>query len=344
MQKTVLSALVISAAALLSAMPASAQDKSLTISWWGFNGDKMEAIILAPFREQCGCELIFETGNAGERLNKLQVRNGEGVDVIYLSDSFSQTGIEAGLFQKIDQSKLPNLEGVYDIAKDPQGGFGPAYTLGRVGIVYDSATVNPPITSWNDLWRADLAASLSLPNVTTTAGPITVLKAGEHAGVDAFEDADGAFAALAELKPNVVKNYNTGSEMINLFSTGEIKAAIAQDFTLGQIQAAMPTAVWADLSDGAVATVNTVNIPTGAANTELAYEFINFILSPEIQQQLAEQGVDAPVVKSVELTPEQAALWTYGADTIAGLQRIDYVKMNAAKGGWVDRWNELFGM
>ncbi|KKB85812.1 ABC transporter substrate-binding protein [Devosia limi DSM 17137] len=344
MQKTVLSALVISAAALLSAMPASAQDKSLTISWWGFNGDKMEAIILAPFREQCGCELIFETGNAGERLNKLQVRNGEGVDVIYLSDSFSQTGIEAGLFQKIDQSKLPNLEGVYDIAKDPQGGYGPAYTLGRVGIVYDSASVNPPITSWNDLWRADLAASLSLPNVTTTAGPITVLKAGDHAGVDAFEDADGAFAALAELKPNVVKNYNTGSEMINLFSTGEIKAAIAQDFTLAQIRAAMPTAVWADLSDGAVATVNTVNIPTGAANTELAYEFINFILSPEIQQQLAEQGVDAPVVKSVELTPEQASLWTYGADTIAGLQRIDYVKMNAAKGGWVDRWNELFGM
>nr|WP_244468711.1 ABC transporter substrate-binding protein [Devosia limi] len=325
-------------------MPASAQDKSLTISWWGFNGDKMEAIILAPFREQCGCELIFETGNAGERLNKLQVRNGEGVDVIYLSDSFSQTGIEAGLFQKIDQSKLPNLEGVYDIAKDPQGGYGPAYTLGRVGIVYDSASVNPPITSWNDLWRADLAASLSLPNVTTTAGPITVLKAGDHAGVDAFEDADGAFAALAELKPNVVKNYNTGSEMINLFSTGEIKAAIAQDFTLAQIRAAMPTAVWADLSDGAVATVNTVNIPTGAANTELAYEFINFILSPEIQQQLAEQGVDAPVVKSVELTPEQASLWTYGADTIAGLQRIDYVKMNAAKGGWVDRWNELFGM
>jgi len=50
------------------------------------------------------------------------------------------------------------------------------------------------------------------------------------------------------------------------------------------------------------------------------------------------------VVTSVSLTPEQAALWTYGADVIAGLQRIDYAKMNAAKGGWVDRWNEIFGM
>ncbi|MDB5506269.1 MAG: PotD [Devosia sp.] len=338
---TLLAALASSA---LLATPALAQTKTLTISWWGFNGDKLDAILIQPFKAICGCEVVFETGNAGERLNKLQLRDGAGVDVIYLSDSFSQTGIEAGLFQKIDPSKLPNLAGIYDLAKDPQGGYGPAYTIGRVGIVYDSATVTTPITSWDDLWRADMAASLSLPNITTTAGPMVVIKAGEHAKVDAYTDTDGAFAALKALKPNVVKNYNTGSEMINLFSTGEIKAAIAQDFTLGQIQAALPTAVWADLSEGSIATVNTVNIPVGAAEPELAYQFINFILSPEIQQALAEQGVDAPVVTAVELTPEQAALWTYGAETIAGLSRIDYVKMNTAKAGWIDRWNELFGM
>ncbi|KFC66106.1 ABC transporter, periplasmic spermidine putrescine-binding protein PotD [Devosia sp. LC5] len=346
MQNTLVKALAlaISATALLSAAPAMAQSKTLTISWWGFNGDKLESIILAPFREQCDCEIVFETGNNGERLNKIQIRNGGGVDVAYFSDSYSQQGIEAGLFQKIDPAKLPNLAGLYDLAKDPQGGYGPAYSIGRVGIVYDSTKVTTPITSWNDLWREDLASSLSLPGITTTAGPMVVLKAGDHAGVDAYADADGAFTALEELKPNVVKNYNTGSEMINLFSTGEISAAIAQDFTLAQIQAAVPTTVWADLSEGSIATLNTVNIPTGAAEPELAYQFINFILSPEIQQQLAEQGVDAPVNTAVTLEPEQAALWTYGADVIAGLQRVDYTKLNAAKSGWIDRWNELFGM
>ncbi|HTN60839.1 MAG TPA: ABC transporter substrate-binding protein [Devosia sp.] len=325
------------------AMPATAQAKTLTISWWGFNGEKLDALLIEPFKAQCGCDVVFETGNAGERLNKLQIRNGQGVDVIYLSDSFSQTGIEAGLFQKIDPAKIPNLAGLYDIAKDPQGGYGPAYTLGRVGIIYDSAKVTTPITSWNDLWRPDLKSSISLPGITTTAGPMTVIKAGDRAGVDAYTDADGAFKALEELKPNVVKNYNTGSEMINLFSTGEITTAIAQDFTLAQIQAAVPTAKWADLSEGAIATVNTVNIPVGAPETELAYQFINFLLTPSIQQVLAEQGVDAPAVKSVTLTPEQAAIWTYGADTIASLSRVDYVKMNAAKAGWIEKWNELFG-
>lgn len=332
------------AATAAFATPAFAQTKTLTISWWGFNGEKLESIVLAPFREQCGCEIQFETGNNGERLNKLQIRNGAGVDVAYFSDSFSQQGIDLGVFQKIDPSKIPNLEGIYDLAKDPQGGYGPAYTIGRVGVVYDSEKIASPITSWDDLWRDDLASSLSLPGITTTAGPMVVMKAGDHEGVDAFENADAAFAGVEALKPNVVKNYNTGSEMINLFSTGEITAAIAQDFTLGQIQAAVPSVVWADLSEGSIATLNTVNIPKGAAEPELAHEFINFILSPEIQQQLAEQGVDAPVVKSVALTPEQASLWTYGADVIAGLQRIDYAKMNAAKGGWVDRWNEIFGM
>lgn len=345
MKKTLLCGLglAIAASTMLTA-PAMAQSRTLTISWWGFNGDLLEEILIGPFRETCDCEILFETGNNGERLNRIQIRNGAGVDVAYFSDSFSQQGIEAGLFQEIDRSRLPNLEGIYEIAQDPQGGYGPAYTLGRVGIIYDTALIDPPITSWNDLWREDLASNISLPGITTTAGPMVVMKAGDYAGTDAFEDSDPAFAALEELRANVVTNYNTGSEMINLFSTGEIGAAIAQDFTLAQIQAAVPTTVWADLEEGAIATLNTVNIPVGAAEPDLAYEFIDFLLSPEIQQELAERGVDAPVHTAVELTPEQAALWTYGEDVIAGLQGVDYAAMNAARPGWIERWNETFGM
>lgn len=336
--------IILAAASGLVMSAASAQAETLTISWWGFNGEKLDKYIVQPFQEQCGCELIFETGNNADRLNKVKIRGGQGVDVIYLTDSYSQLGIEEGLFQKIDRSKIPNIEGLYEIAQDPQGGYGPAYTIGRVGIVYDSEKVNPPITQWADLWREDLANSVSLPGITTTAGPMVVMIAGEKAGTSAFEDADPAFAEIEKIKPNVVKNYNTGSEMINLFSTGEITVSLAQDFALAQLQAAVPSVVWADLEDGAIATLNTVNIPKGAANVELAHEFINFILDPELQKTLAENGVDAPAVASVELTPEAAKQWTYGKEMIDSLQRVDYAKMNAAKDEWVNRWNEIFGM
>jgi putative spermidine/putrescine transport system substrate-binding protein len=335
---------VSAATIMFAAAPAFAQGKTLTISWWGFNGEKLDQFIVQPFKQKCGCDIVFETGNNADRLNKIKIRNGEGVDIAYFTDSYSQIGIKEGLFQPVDRSKVPNVSGIYDLAQSPQGEFGPAYTIGRVGIIYDSAKVKTPITSWGDLWKEEFKGQLSLPNINTTAGPMVVMLAGDHAGVDAFADADAAFKALEELKPNVVKNFNTGSELVNLFSTGEISAAIAQDFTLAQIQAAVPTAVWADISDGAVATLNTINIPKGAAEVELAHEFINFVLDPALQQTLAENGVDAPVAKSVTLTPEQAKQWTYGADMVAGLKRVDYEKMNAAKDGWIERWNEVFGM
>lgn len=329
-------------AAALALLAGAASAETLTISWWGYNGEKLEANVVQPFKAKCGCDIVFETGNNADRLNKLAARGGEGVDVIFLTDGFSQLGIEQGLFQPVDRAKLSNIGALYEIAQAPQGEYGPAYTIGRAGIAYDSAKV-APITSWDDLWREDLKNQVTLPGITTTAGPMVVVRAGAHAGVDAFADEDAAFAAIEALKPNVVKNYNTGSEMVNLISTGEATVAVAQDFTMASLTAAVPTMTWAELKEGDVATLNTLNIPKGAANVELAHQFIDFMLSKEVQQIEAEQGVDAPVRTDVELTPEQAALWTYGAAKIASLSRVDYTAMNKAKAAWIDRWNEIFG-
>ncbi len=334
------------AAALLGAVlvagPAGAQEKkTLTISMWGFNGDKLEAFLFKPFKEKHNVDIVLETGNAGDRLNKVKIRGG-GVDLIYLSDVFAQVGLEDKLFEKIDTSRVPNVKDLYPAAQAPLGeGQGIAYTLGRYGVIYDSAKAN--ITSWADLWKPELKKRVTIPGFNTTAGPVTVLVAAQRKGIDAYANPDAAFASMTELKPNIVKSYNTGSEMVNLFSTGEIVAAAAQDFTFPQVKAAIPTAKWADLSDGAFATFNTVSIVTGTKNKQLAEDFINFHLSPEVQKNLAIAGTDAPANTKVELTPEQAAPWTYGAAVIGSLTRIDYAKLNKAKPDWSDRWNDVFG-
>ncbi len=332
----------ISAIALLAGA-ASAQAETLTVSWWGYNGDKLNANLIEPFKEICGCDVVFETGNNADRLGKLQARGGRGVDVIFLTDAYSQVGIERGVFQEFDRSRLSNLDEIYPIARDPQGGFGPAYTVGRIGVVYDSASVEP-ITSWSDFFAADHGGMVSLPGITTTGGPMVVVQAGMVAGTDAYEDADPAFDLIASMEDKVVKNYNSGSEMVNLVSTGEVQVTMTQDFTLRSLTQAVDTMTWADLEDGDIAVLNTLNIPTGAENVDLAYQFIDYVLSAEVQQKQAEQGVDAPINMSVELAPEEAAMWTYGQDAIDALNPMDYAKMNAAKSDWIDRWNEIFGM
>ena len=331
------------AAALAAPMPAAAQDdRTLVISLWGFNGDLIEEHVLAPFREAHDVEIVLETGNNADRLNKVRIRGGEEVDLIYLTDAFSQTGIENGLFLPVDRSLVPNVEGLHEVAQAPQGEYGPAYTVGRIGIVYDAAKVEP-IDEWADLWREDLAGEVAIPEISTTGGPLMVLAAAKVAGVDPYEDTDAAFEKLAEIEPNVAKVYRTGSELINLFSTGEASVGITQDFVLASLREAVPTIEFAELQDGGYAVFNTINIVEGTENADLAHAFIDWALDPELQRTLAVEGVDAPIVASVDLSPEEAAPWTYGAEQIASLNRIDYAKLNAAKDEWADRWVEVFG-
>ena len=94
-------------AAATAAAPSLAQEKTLTISWWGFNGEKLDQFVVKPFEAKCGCKLVFETGNNADRLNKIKIRNGEGVDVAYFTDAYSQIGIGDRPVPDVDRSKLP---------------------------------------------------------------------------------------------------------------------------------------------------------------------------------------------------------------------------------------------
>lgn len=74
-------------------------------------------------------------------MNKIS-QGSTDVDLIYLSDYYAQQGIQQGLFEKLDRSKMPNLNQIYDIAKAPLGEeYGPAYTIGRLGIAYNPELV-----------------------------------------------------------------------------------------------------------------------------------------------------------------------------------------------------------
>jgi hypothetical protein len=53
-------------------VPAMTKAKTLTLSWWGFNGDKLEEFIVQPVPAQRMRlrALVFETGNNADRLNR----------------------------------------------------------------------------------------------------------------------------------------------------------------------------------------------------------------------------------------------------------------------------------
>lgn len=318
----------------------SGEPTQLVISTWGFSDDFFKNEVYAPFEKSHNVKIVLDKGNNADRLNK--VRQGtSNVDLIYLSDYYAQQGIEAGMFEKIDRSRLTNLNDIYDMAKAPLGeDYGPAYTVGQLGIAYNpKALGGKEITSWSDLWSPELAKKLTMPNITGTAGPMVVDAASVVAGSAQFNE-DQAFAKLTELNKSVVKYYGQTSEFVNMFAQGEIAAGPIMEMYVKDLRASVPETKFITPKEGGYAVLNTVNIVKGSKNKQLAEDFINYHLSKEVQEKLAKAKIDSPVNTKLQLTGDDTKGITYGAETVTKLRKLDMKFVNANLKGWIDRFNK----
>lgn len=317
---------------------AKGEPEKLVISTWGFSEDFFRKEVYEPFEKEHNVKIVLEIGNNAERLNKIR-QGSSDVDLIYLSDYYAQQGIESGAFEKIDRSRIPNINEIYDVAKAPLGeDYGPAYTIGQFGIAYNPKLVKTEIKSWNDLWSPELAGKLTLPNITSTTGPMMLDAASQAAGSKEFNE-DQAFAKMKEVNKGVVKYYDKTSEYVNMFNQEEIAAGPIMEMYFKDIQKAVPDAKFVAPTEGGYAVMNTVNIVKGSKHKELAEDFINWILSSEVQEKSAKAKVDSPVNTSVKMTDEEAKGVTYGAETINKLHKMDMKFVNEHTKAWIDRWN-----
>lgn len=312
--------------------------KELVLSTWGFSEDLLRKNVFEPFEKVNNVKIKLEVGNNADRLGKVRMKAHQ-IDVIMLAEGYAAQGIEEGLFEKIDRSKIPNIEHLYDIAKAPNGAdYGPAYTIGSSGIIYDKSVATKPVESYADLWRPEFKGKLAIPDITTTDGPFVIDFSSKVAGASAL-DADKAFGKLKELAPNVIKYYMKSSDLANMFNQKEVAIAPVQNFVLATIQKANPNATWVIPKEGAYAVLNTMNVVKGTKNKELSEKFIDWWLSEQVQKANAIDKVDSPANKDVKLSEQEASGLTYGPDFISKLKSVDWNVVNKNMKSWIDRWN-----
>ncbi len=200
--------------------------RTLIISTWGLSEDVLWQDVYGPFEKAYDCKVVLETGTTAERYTKLSSNPNSTVDVIELSQKAAADGYAAKLFSKVDYGKIANAQQLIPGAKDmTKSGFGPAYTLNSIGIIYNPTALGFEIKEWADLWRPELANRISIPALSTTFGPAMVYVAADFAKVKVAKDKGAAaFKALESLKKNIVKTYTKSSDLANMFSSGEIVA------------------------------------------------------------------------------------------------------------------------
>lgn len=334
---------VVSVTTLVGCSSESTQEESkkLVISTWGFNEDLLNEAVFDPFEEKHGVEIVLEVGNNSERLTKMMNNPNSNIDITYLAESFAQQGIEKDLFEKLDYTKIPSSKDINDKAiQTVESGYGPAYTLNSIGIIVNKdAGIN--INSWEDLWSDELKGKIAIPDITTTFGPAMLSVASEKAGVPLSDDnGEAAFKAIEELKPNIVKTYSKSSDLANMFSSGEIVAAVSADFAFGGVQKVTPSVEFITPESGTYLNFNTININKNSKNKDLAYEFVDYALSLETQERASKTLKDAPINKKVVLTEEEATNLSYG-EVVDNAKVIDYSFVNSKMTEWIDNWNRI---
>ncbi|MGP6140359.1 MULTISPECIES: ABC transporter substrate-binding protein [unclassified Jeotgalibaca] len=312
----------------------------LIVSTFALSEDIIKRDVFDPFSAETGTEITYEVGNSSERFTKLQNNPNSTIDVIELSQANAATGVAAGLFEELDETKVPNLSKLVGGAKDAVATSGAPYTMNSIGIIYNEEAAGMTIDEWSDLWDPSLAGKISIPDITTTFGPAMLHVASDFKGVDITTDNGAAgFEALTELKPNIIKTYSKSSDLANLFQSGEIVAAVVGDFAYPIISEANPDVQFLVPESGTYANFNTLNVVASSDNKDAAYAFINWKLSQELQATTAASLNEAPTNADVELDEEVAANKTYG-DVAQRAKAIDFTFVNENLEDWINQWNE----
>lgn len=328
---------VLALGASLIATSVAAQEK-LTISVYSFAQDAYKEALYDPFEEICGCELVIETGNSVERMAKIEANAADPViDMAVISSHDALSLAQKGLLQKLDTSKLSSFDRLYPAAQDPIGdNMAVGYTFYASSIVYREDLVK--IESWNDLLGKDVAGRVSLPNITGTQGPLTLMMLNKAEGGDG-SDFSGTISEIGKHADDIVTFYSRSSELAQLMNQEEVIAAPVGRFAWSRFKSSPLPFAWADPKEGQAGGMNVMIMTAGNGNEDLAYKLMDYWLSTEVQTRIAEALIDSPANMDVKVSAEVAENLTYGAELINSLNILAPAKIIADRDKWVEQWN-----
>jgi putrescine transport system substrate-binding protein len=293
---TVLAATV----AVLWTGAAGAQGQIVNVYNWS---DYIEPTVLKDFTKETGIKVRYDTFDSNDTLETKLLAGKSGYDVVVPTGFFLERQIKAGVFQKLDKSKLPNLVNVWpEIAQrlavhDPGNQYAVNYMWGTTGIGYNVKKTreilgpDAKIDSWDVIFKPEILAKFKGCGVHLLDSSDDILPAAlKYLGFDPNSrnesELQKATDLLIKIRPFVRKFHS--SEYLNALAGGEICLAVGFSGDVKQAQKRAAEAkngvdiAYAIPKEGAQLWFDTLAIPKDAKNVAQAHAFINYLQKPEV--------------------------------------------------------------
>ncbi len=240
---------------------------------------------LSGFEKEFGCKVKVDDITSTEALRaKLQLVPS-GYDIVFVSDELVPTCIEKGWLERLDPAKLPNLKNIAprfrNLGFDPKNEYSVPYMWGTTGIAYNKEKVAPAPDSWAALWDPKFANHVTMLQDPREAFAAAMWVEGISPLRPTMESVERAARKLMERKPLA---YNSAPK--EMLGSGD--AWISQCFNGDAVQAADKAPIgYVIPKEGGTIWLDSLCIPKGARNPDLAHKFIDYILRPEVSAAIS---------------------------------------------------------
>ena len=288
------------AVAVLWTGAARAQGQIVNVYNWS---DYIEPTIIEDFSKETGIKVRYDTFDSNDTLETKLLAGKSGYDVVVPTGFFLERQIKAGVFQKLDKSKLPNLVNLWpEIAQrlsvhDPGNLYAVNYMWGTTGLGYNVKKAreilgaDARIDSWDIVFKPENLAKFKGCGVYLLDSSDDILPAAlKYLGFDPNSRSEGELQKAADLlikvRPSVRKFHS--SEYLNALASGEICFAVGFSGDVKQAQKRAAEAkngvdvAYAIPKEGAQLWFDNLAIPKDAKNVGEAHAFINYLQKPEV--------------------------------------------------------------
>jgi putative spermidine/putrescine transport system substrate-binding protein len=343
------------------------------IAWAGYaeNGSTDPKVNwVKPFEDQTGCKVNVKIGNTSDEMVTL-MKTGQ-YDGVSASGDATLRLIYGGDVAPVNTDLVPNYKTVSDFLKDKQWNsvngqmYGIPHGWGANVLAYNTAVVNPAPTSWAAVFDAN---SPYKGKITAYDSPIYIADAALYLSktkpdlkiTNPYALDDTQFAAAVDLLKQqrgiISKYWAAYTDEVNSFGAQESVLGTAWQINVNLIGGEGKVKVDSLVpSEGATGWSDTWMIATKAAHPNCMYKWMDYIVSPSANAQVAEWFGEAPAqTLACKETSDKNFCTQYHALDAAYANSISYwttPTKNCLDGrgdickdyaAWVQAWTEIKG-
>jgi len=276
-----------------------AREKVLNVYNWS---DYIDPTVLEEFTKKTGIKVNYDVFDSNPVLETKMLTGHTNYDIVVPSAPFLQRQISAGVFQKLDKSKLPNLKNLDpDMMKriavyDPDNEHSVPYMWVTSGPGYNVAKIkerlpDAPVDSLRMIYDPKVVSKFQdcgvsmLDEASEVVGSVLIYL-GKDPRSSSPQDLQAAESTLMAIRPflryihssRYIDDLANGETCLALGWSGDIKQARDRAREAGkgiEIDYRIP-------KEGTIMNFDMLAVPADAPHPQNAFEFINFLLEPEV--------------------------------------------------------------